>query len=348
MPSDSHAGPRKYKKKKRELFYFLEGIRQGNRFVLAEAITLAESQLAEDQSLAVQLLLSLSGEDTGKSIRVAVTGSPGAGKSTFIDYLGMFWVAQGYKVAVLSVDPSSALSSGSILGDKTRMEALSAEENAFIRPTASGQQLGGISSRTREAILLCEAAGFDRVIIETVGVGQNEVEVSTLTDINLFILQPGAGDDLQGIKRGVLEKADICIVNKADGHLLEAARETALQYSRSLPYFLHPMSGWHIPVHKISSAEKEGLPAVILSLEKFIRQSQESGFFEENRRRQEISWFEKRAYDSVLSWAKQFPPLQKLLNDTKEKIRAGDEDAIRGTKGIITWLDTIQTREENV
>lgn len=342
MSSDDPSGPRKFKKKKRELPYYLTGIREGNRFVLAEAITLAESTLPDDQSMAEQVLLALSKDANKKSLRVAVTGSPGAGKSTFIDYLGMFWIENGCKVAVLSIDPSSTLSSGSILGDKTRMEVLSVKENAFIRPTASGQQLGGISSRTREAILLCEAAGYDRVIVETVGVGQNEDEVSSLTDINLFILQPGAGDDLQGIKRGVLEKADICIVNKADGHLLEAARETARQYNQSLHYFFHPLPGWHIPVHKVSSFVKEGLPAVIQSVEKFIRQSQESGFFEEKRRQQEISWFEKRTYESVLAWARQYAPLQILVNTTKEKIRRGDEDALKGVQEIIAWLSGIK------
>ena len=342
MSSDAPSRPRKYRKKKRELPYYLDGIRQGNRFVLAEAITLVESTLPDDQTMAEQVLLALSESSDANSLRIAVTGSPGAGKSTFIDYLGMFWIENGFKVAVLSIDPSSTLSAGSILGDKTRMETLSLQENAFIRPTASGQQLGGISSRTREAILLCEAAGYNRVIVETVGVGQNEDEVSSLTDINLFLLQPGAGDDLQGIKRGVLEKADICIVNKADGHLLEAARETARQYSQSLHYFFHPMSGWHIPVHKVSSVLKEGLPAVIQSLEKFIRQSQESGFFKENRRQQEMTWFEKRAYESMLAWAKQYPPFQSLLNHTKEKIRRGDEDALAGVQEIIGWLSRIK------
>lgn len=336
----SEAG--KYKKKRRALSFYDEGIRQGNRFVLAEAITLIESTLTGDKLLAEQILLSLTRDQHEKSIRVAVTGSPGAGKSTFIDYLGLHWIQEGKKVAVLSIDPSSALSSGSILGDKTRMEALAAEENAFIRPTASGQQLGGISSRTREAILLCEAAGYDRVIIETVGVGQNEAEVSTLTDINLFILQPGAGDDLQGIKRGVLEKADICIVNKNDGNLQVSAEETTRFYSQSLHYFFHPVKGWHIPVHKVSSLQKEGLPAVITSINKLVQLSKESGYFDQNRKRQEISWLKKRVKEDILSWAETFAPLQNRIKDLEDKIKRGEMPAIMATRSVQELLSKIK------
>lgn len=334
MPTDHPVGSRKFRKKKRELPYYLAGIREGNRFVLAEAITLAESTLAEDRVLTEQILLSFSQGQENNSIRVAVTGSPGAGKSTFIDYLGMFWIQAGRKVAVLSIDPSSALSSGSILGDKTRMETLSVEENAFIRPTASGQQLGGISSSTREAILLCEAAGYDRIIIETVGVGQNEAEVSSLTDINLFILQPGAGDDLQGIKRGVLEKADICIVNKSDGHLKVSAEETARYYSQSLHYFHHPIKGWHIPVHKVSSLLKEGLPGVITSFNKLVALSKESGYFDENRKSQDIIWFEKKTREAVMAWAETFTPLQNLMKATIAKIERGEITSLAAMKAV--------------
>lgn len=346
MSTDQPSESRKFRKKKRDLPYYLTGIREGNRFVLAEAITLAESTLAEDTLLIQQILLNLSKDEKNNSIRVAVTGSPGAGKSTFIDYLGMFWIAEGRKVAVLSIDPSSTLSSGSILGDKTRMETLSVEENAFIRPTASGQQLGGISSNTREAILLCEAAGYDHIIIETVGVGQNEAEVSSLTDINLFILQPGAGDDLQGIKRGVLEKADICIVNKSDGHLKVSAEETARFYRQSLHYFHHPVPGWHIPVHQVSSLLKEGLPGVITSFNTFIAISTESGYFSKNRKNQDVIWFEKKTREAVIAWAETFTPLQNLVKDTILKIERGEIKASAAMKAIQELFLKIKSESE--
>lgn len=343
MSPDDPSGPRKFKKKKRELPYYLTGIREGNRFVLAEAITLAESTLPDDQSMAEQVLLALSKDANKKSLRVAVTGSPGAGKSTFIDYLGMFWIENGCKVAVLSIDPSSTLSSGSILGDKTRMEVLSVKENAFIRPTASGQQLGGISSRTREAILLCEAAGYDRVIVETVGVGQNEIEVSEITDVNLFILQPGAGDDLQGIKRGVLEKVDICIVNKADGDLLAAAEETTRHYRQSLHYFHHDLKDWMIPVHKVSSWQKTGIEDVISSLHRYVEISQTSGYFDEKRQEQEIRWFEKQVYENVLNWAKKFLPFQIKFKKLEEEIKNGETNSLESVKDMKSWLEKLKT-----
>jgi len=342
MAHISTSGQGKYKKKKRELSYFLEGIARGNTFILSEAITLAESTLEEDKASAQQVLLALKTKSKD-SLRIAVTGSPGAGKSTFIDYLGMYWIAKGDRVAVLTIDPSSMMSEGSILGDKTRMEILSTQENAFVRPSASGHQLGGISSRTKEAILLCEVAGFDKIIIETVGVGQNEAEASAITDVNLFVLQPGAGDDLQGIKRGVLEKVDICIVNKADGALSVPADETARHYRQSLHYFHHVLKDWMIPVHKVSSLQKEGLEDVIKSLDSFVQKSKSTGYFYANRQNQEIQWFEKQAYESVLSWARQFHPLQTWIRSTEKKIRNGEINALEGVQKIVSWMETVKT-----
>lgn len=330
----------KFKKKKRDLAHFTEGLAAGNPFVLAEAITLAESTLEEDKQLSQQLFLAIDNK-TNKSLRIAVTGSPGAGKSTFIDYLGMFWVNQGEKVAVLTIDPSSLLSEGSILGDKTRMENLSVHKNAFVRPSASGHQLGGISSRTKESILLCEAAGYQKIIIETVGVGQNEIEVSDITDVNLFVLQPGAGDDLQGIKRGVLERVDICIVNKVDGALIIPAEETVRHYRQSLHYFHHALKDWMIPVHKVSALNRSGLEDVIDSLDAFVQKSKASGYFDQHRKSQEIRWFEKQVYENVLEWARQYTPLQKSIEDSIGKIKQGKQNMITSLKQISNLLDNI-------
>lgn len=327
----------KFKKKKRELSYYLEGIEKGNTFVLSETITLIESTAESDLKLAQELLLNLKTKQN-HSVRVAVTGSPGAGKSTFIDFLGMYFIHKGEKVAVLTIDPSSMLSEGSILGDKTRMETLSVQENAFIRPTASGHHFGGISSRTRESILLCEAAGFEKIIIETVGVGQNEVEVSEITDVNLFVLQPGAGDDLQGIKRGVLEKVDICMVHKADGALLAPAEETVRHYRQSLHYFHHGLKDWIIPVLKVSSFEKTGIEDVISALENFMQKSTSSGYFESNRQAQEIRWFEKEVYKRVVEWAKDYAPLQSNLADLEGKIKIGEINSLEAIQEMNKWI----------
>lgn len=332
----------KFRKKKRELSYYLEGIEKGNVFVLSEAITLIESTFEGDIKVAQELLLRLKFNQKN-SLRIAVTGSPGAGKSTFIDYLGMYFIQEGDKVAVLTIDPSSLSSEGSILGDKTRMESLSLQKNAFIRPTASGHQLGGISSRTREVIMLCEAAGFEKIIIETVGVGQNEIEVSEITDVNLFILQPGAGDDLQGIKRGVLEKVDICIVNKSDGDLLAAAEETTRHYRQSLHYFHHDLKDWMIPVHKVSSWQKTGIEDVISSLNKYVKKSETSGYFEEKRKEQELRWFEKQVYENVLNWAKKFIPFQIKFKKLEEEIKNGETNSLEAGKEIKSWLEKLKT-----
>ncbi|MBK8622311.1 MAG: methylmalonyl Co-A mutase-associated GTPase MeaB [Saprospiraceae bacterium] len=290
-------------KKTKDLSYYLNGLADSNTFVLAEAITIIESTREDHKMMASTILSALfEQKTTKKSVRIAITGSPGAGKSTFIDYFGCTLLNMGHKVAVLSIDPSSTGSGGSILGDKTRMEQLSVSRNAYIRPTASGDLLGGIAAHTKETILLCEAAGFDRIIIETVGIGQNEAEVFYITDINLFLLQPGAGDDLQGIKRGVLENIDIAIVNKSDGDMKFLANETARHYTQSLAFFRHPLQNWHIPVHQISSVEKSGVEKVIQSLEYFEKESKKQGLFYNKRKEQELKWFEKQIPSLFWEW----------------------------------------------
>lgn len=245
----------------REIADLADEVRRGDRPSLARAITLVESTRADHRADTVELLDALM-PDTGHSVRVGISGAPGAGKSTFIEALGTHLVGAGHRVAVLAVDPSSALSGGSILGDKTRMEMLARSPDAFIRPSPSGGTLGGVARRTREAMLLCEAAGFDVVLVETVGVGQSEVAVAGMVDLFLLLLAPGAGDELQGLKRGIVEMADLIAVNKADGELAAAAARTVADYEHALRVIRPRNAAWNPRVLGCSALTGEGVAGV--------------------------------------------------------------------------------------
>ena len=236
-------------------------IRVGSRRELARAITLIESSRTDHREQAEQLLQTLL-TDTGNSLRIGISGSPGVGKSTFIEALGLRIIDTSHSLAVLSIDPSSTRSGGSILGDKTRMMELAKHPQAFIRPSPSGGTLGGVAKRTRETLLLCEAAGFDTVIIETVGVGQSETAVAEMTDMFLLLVQPGGGDELQGIKRGIMELADLLIVNKADGDLLSIAQNSASDYSNALRLMQPRSKNWQTPVVSCSALTNTGINEV--------------------------------------------------------------------------------------
>src|SRR5262245_50358875 len=260
-------------------------VREGDRRALARAITLVESARADHRDDAVALLDELL-PATGDAIRVGISGAPGAGKSTFIETLGMHLVEAGHRVAVLAVDPTSTRSGGSILGDKTRMEELSRRSEAFIRPSPSGGTLGGVARRTREAMLVAEAAGFDVVVVETVGVGQSEVAVAGMVDAFCLLLAPGAGDELQGVKRGIVELADIVVVNKADGPLADVARHTAADYSHAL-HFVRPQTDvWEPKVLTASALEGEGIADVWSTVEEYISAARHAGEFERRRAEQ--------------------------------------------------------------
>lgn len=273
-----------------EVKALIDGVLAGKRSALARAITLVESTKAEHELLAEELLEACL-PHSGNSLRIGITGVPGVGKSTFIERLGLDWCREeGRKVAVLAIDPSSSYSHGSILGDKTRMNELSRMENAFIRPSAAGDSLGGVARKTRESIVLCEAAGFNTILVETVGVGQSEHSVHSMTDLFLLLMLPGAGDELQGIKRGIMEMADIIVVNKAEGELLNRAREAV----RDLKVALHMLpphpSGWITSVFSCSSLNGEGIKDVEDGIERYERHEKLNGAIQQRRYTQNLFW----------------------------------------------------------
>ena len=271
----------------------ITGILSGERGFLSRGITLVESKKHVDQRLSSELIEQIL-EKRSNCLRIGITGVPGVGKSTFIDAFGSMLTSGGKKVAVLSIDPSSNRSKGSILGDKTRMDQLSRDPNAFIRPTASGNSLGGVASRTREAILLCEAAGFDVVIVETVGVGQSETMVKEMVDYFLLLMLAGGGDELQGIKRGIMEMADHIIINKADKDNIKAAKRAQKDYMNAVHLFPPNEANWKVPVGLCSAIEKTGIEEVWNKIIEYQQQTLKSGWFPKNRKNQTLGWFHDR------------------------------------------------------
>jgi LAO/AO transport system kinase len=268
-------------------------ILNGNLVVLARAITLCESQKTLDKRKADDLLQRLL-PHTGRSLRVGVTGAPGVGKSTFIEALGKHLTSSGKKIAVLAIDPSSEKTRGSILGDKTRMEELAKDALAFIRPTATSQKLGGVADHTRDAILLCEAAGFEIIFVETVGVGQSETAVRNMVDFFLLLQLAGAGDELQGIKKGIMEMADGIVITKADGENERRAKQAQTEYQHALHLFQLAESGWQPKVLTTSAVEKKGIEEVWKMIEDFQEFSFRNKFFQKNRAQQNLLWFHER------------------------------------------------------
>ncbi|TDO71552.1 LAO/AO transport system kinase [Flavobacterium chryseum] len=267
----------------------IDGILKGNITSLSRAITLVESTNPEHAEKANEVIKGCL-PHANKSIRIGITGVPGVGKSTFIEAFGTFLTDLGKKVAVLAVDPSSSLSHGSILGDKTRMEELVKDANAFIRPSASGDTLGGVARKTRESIILCEAAGFDTIIIETVGVGQSETAVHSMVDFFLLLKISGAGDELQGIKRGIMEMADAIVINKADGDNIKKANQAKLEFNRALHLFPPKKSTWQPKVTTCSAITKEGISEIWDTICQYFQMTNECGFFQEKRREQNHFW----------------------------------------------------------
>ena len=280
-----------------------EKIAGGDRRSLSRAITLVESGRADHRAQAVELLETLAKRDGAKALRIGLSGTPGVGKSTFIESFGMMLTAKGLRVAVLAVDPSSARSGGSILGDKTRMERLSRDPMAFIRPSPSQSQLGGVARRSREAVALCEAAGFDVVLVETVGVGQSETMVAEMTDLFLLLLAPAGGDELQGVKRGIMEMADIILVNKADGELKSTATRTCADYAGALRLLRkRPQDPEGFPkAMTVSAVEETGLEKAWEEMQALAGWRQENGFFDGRRAEQARYWFGEDVRNGLLA-----------------------------------------------
>ena len=291
----------------------------GNRQALARAITLIESTREDHRARAEQLLEHLL-PHTGGALRIGISGVPGVGKSTFIEVFGLNWISHGHKVAVLAVDPSSQRSGGSILGDKTRMEQLSRAPEAFIRPSPTAGTLGGVARRTREVLLACEAAGFDVVLIETVGVGQSETAVADLVDLFLLLLLPGGGDELQGLKRGIMELADLVVVNKADGDMIDAAQRAAAEYANAIR-LLHPAAAdWIPPVLTCSSLENIGIDEIRETAETHRAQAAAGGVLDERRAAQARRWMWGEVDEQLLAGFQRHPAVQAKLESLERQV----------------------------
>lgn len=313
----------KRKRKRLSVEEYVQGILDGDISILSQAVTLVESSLSKDQDIAQEVIEKCL-PYAGNSIRLGITGVPGAGKSTFIEALGMHLINQGKKLAVLAIDPSSERTKGSILGDKTRMEELSVAENAFIRPSPSAGSLGGVARKTRESIVLCEAAGFDNIFVETVGVGQSEIAVHSMVDFFLLIQLAGTGDELQGIKRGIMEMADGIAINKCDGNNVEKSQLARRQFKNALHLFPLPDSGWKPDVVTCSAIEKNGIDDVWQMVEQYIEFVKENGFFEKHRTQQSKYWMYESINEKLKSNFYNNEVIQQMIQDMEQKVQANE------------------------
>lgn len=308
-----------YKRKTYTVDEYVDGILKGNISILSQAVTLIESSKPEHQSIAQEVIEKCI-PYSGNSIRIGITGVPGAGKSTSIDAFGMYLLKEDNKLAVLAIDPSSEVSKGSILGDKTRMERLSIEKNAFIRPSPSAGSLGGVARKTRETVILCEAAGFNKVIIETVGVGQSETAVHSMVDFFLLIQLAGTGDELQGIKRGIMEMADGIIINKADGNNIEKARLAQSHFQNALHLFPLPESGWEPKVLTYSGYYELGIAEVWNMIDEYMDFVRKNGYFDHRRNEQSKYWMYETINERLKSNFYNNPEIQRELKICEQQV----------------------------
>lgn len=317
---------------------YVDGISSGNRSILSQVITLIESTKDEYRKLGEDILEDCL-EDTGNSIRIGITGVPGVGKSTFIEAFGKQLLNEERKLAVLTVDPSSSRSKGSILGDKTRMPALSAHKNAYVRPSPTGGTLGGVARKTRETILLCEAAGFDTIFVETVGVGQSETTVQSMVDFFLLLMLAGAGDELQGIKRGIMEMADMIAINKADQKNIEKADQTRQEFKNALSFFPAHESGWEPPVLTCSALEEKGLSELWEQIHKYIALTKKNGFFELHRKKQAVFWMNEAIRDQLKSTFFKHPKVKKELPVLEKKVAEGTVSSFKAASELLKLFE---------
>lgn len=327
---------KKAHQKQLEPSILFEKIKSGDKSGLSEAITLLESQRAEDVQKA-QELLKLTLPISGNSIRIGITGVPGVGKSTFIESFGQHLIEEGHKVAVLAIDPSSEKSGGSILGDKTRMTELSTKEEAFIRPTPTAGSLGGVARKTRESIILCEAAGFDVILIETVGVGQSEIAVHSMTDFFLLLMLAGAGDELQGIKRGIMEMADALVITKTDGENVKRANLARTEYKSALHLFPPNENEWTPRVETISSLQNKGIEKVWKIVRQFEDLTKPSGWFAKNRQQQQEYWMNENLKERLLSTFYSAEGIQDKIKSVTERMDAGEITSYQAAEEILKF-----------
>ena len=309
-------------------------VRQGDRRALAKAITLVESTRDDHRQQTAELLETLI-PDAGNSIRIGISGAPGVGKSTFIEVLGSHLIKLGHSVAVLAVDPSSVVTGGSILGDKTRMETLAFAEKAFVRPSPAGSTLGGVARRTRESMLLCEAAGFDIILVETVGVGQSETTVADMTDMFLLLLLPAGGDELQGIKRGIMELADLILVNKADGDQVALAALTMGDYRSAVQFLASRFDDWQTPVMSCSSINDEGIVEVWGQVDAFKEILSKTGQLQQRRAEQAKAWMWSEMTESLVADLKADERIRSLVPDIESAVLAGELPATVAAQRVL-------------
>ncbi len=322
----------------------MEGVLARDRTILARAITLVESNAPAHQAMAQEVLKKLL-PHTGQSIRVGITGVPGVGKSTFIDRLGVLLCQKGYHVAVLAVDPSSSVTGGSILGDKTRMEALSRCENAFIRPSPTGGTLGGVTRKSRETILVCEAAGFNVILVETVGVGQSEIAVRSMVDFFLLLMLTGAGDELQGIKKGTIELANAILFTKADGDNKPRAEAARAEYEMVVRYLPPLIEGWSPKVLTCSALTGEGVAEVWEVIETFRRQTTASGAFEAQRQVQRLDWMRALVEEHLYTLFFDHPAVRQILPDIEAAVM---NDTLPPTTAAQMLLQKFEEAQESL
>jgi LAO/AO transport system kinase len=326
--------PHPPRRKRLTLEELVAGVRSGERSVLARAITLIESNAARDHALAQQLLVELL-PLTGKAQRIGITGVPGVGKSTFIEALGSNLSAQGHRIAVLAVDPTSGVTGGSILGDKTRMTRLSRDPNAFVRPSPASGSLGGVARKTRESALLCEAAGFDVILIETVGVGQSETQVAEMVDFFLVLMLANAGDELQGIKRGIMELADMIAINKADGDAQVGARHARREYMAALRLMRGTHPQWRPPVLMVSSLYNQGLDELWAKVLEHRALLEKSGTLQQKRREQTRRWLWSMVDERLLRALREHPAVKARTNEIERAVVEGRLTATLGARAIL-------------
>lgn len=323
-PGQEHLKPviRQTRRRTLSMEDYVKGIEQGDRVILSRAVTLIESNSKKHFKMAQDVLQAVLPR-TGNALRIGITGVPGAGKSTFIEAFGNMLCNQGYKVAVLAVDPTSQVTKGSILGDKTRMETLTKHPNAYVRPSPAGGTLGGVARKSRETLLLCEAAGYDIILVETVGVGQSEVTVRSMVDFFMLVVLTGAGDELQGIKKGVMELADAIVINKADGDNMKRAQVARGDYERMLHYIRPATEGWRTRAYTCSSIAGTGLPELWDVMQNFVNTTKESGVFQRRRKQQTLDWVHAMIDEHLHNLFFKNNVIMGRLDDVEEAVNEG-------------------------